>query len=542
MKSKKKIITAILLFIAALFAIEKRYELSFMLQKAFTANPKEAVLSEDDKIEDVRYFMDTILEYTPCMDYYAENMGIDLEKNYNYYVECIKNTESNEEFFSVIEMISDDIPSCHTSIVCYEYDSVFSSGHYNAEKICGSKDAYAYSMYWDSVCDSNRDILDDASSFRYIDGAYLAYNPAIFGGKGGLIELVGIDGIVIDEYVKNPMVTGEYCYDSCNDKMYRYSLRMNNSVGKRVEAEFRKADGTLFTADVYIQTKDAPLDKGTYIKENHELLDAEEHSAVSIDFEGINEIYNGEAGYICEDINNSVSYIWVANFSNPDGEAFRDGICRLNPDNPVIIDLRMNSGGRTEYLSEYVLSPLFKDDIRVDMDFRSVSSIRNAFSESHWKEKRKFEEAVINSTDEYIYGRRYFHVDGTADTNRKIYAITDNTSVSAADTAAYAIRKYGNGILLGSETAGEGVCDITYVFKMPNSGIIFRVNGSESLYSEGNCTAPDIYINQSAESFVKYRLCLAPNTNILIYPYKMYWDNVLTETLEIIKEKENTTR
>lgn len=535
MKHKKKIIIAILILIAAILCVEMRLELSYMFQKTFVKSPKEIMLSEQEKIEDVRYFMDTILEYVPCMDYYAENNGFDLRSNYDYYIECVKKTSSNEDFFAVIEMISEDIPSCHTSVVSHGYDSLFSSGHYNAKKICGSKDAYAVSLYWDSVCNSNIDIGTDESVFRYIDGSYLAYDPAIFGGKGGLIELVEIDNTAVDEYIKQASVTGEYCYDKCNDKLYRFSLRLNNSAGTLVTVKFRKAGGEIFTVDTYIRKKDSIANRNVYLKDNLNLLNYEEQAAVEISFDGIKELYNGEAGYVCEDTNNSVSYIRVTDFSNSDGKALRDGIVGLDPNNPIILDLRMNSGGRTEYLSEYVLSVLMSNDNRVAMDFRSFPSIRDPLRNGLWKEKRDFENTIIKETNEYLYGRRYFDVHGTSKTIRKIYTITDSTVCSAADTAAYAIQKYGNGILIGSETGGEGVCDAAFTFQMPNSGIIFEVNGSQSLYSEGNCTVPDIYINQSAESFVKFRQCLALDTNILNYPYKLYWDNVLIETLEIIK-------
>lgn len=538
MKHKKKIIIAILILIVAILCVEMRLELSYMFQKTFVKSPKEIMLSEQEKIEDVRYFMDTILEYVPCMDYYTENNGFDLKSNYDYYIECVKKTSSNEDFFAVIEMISEDIPSCHTSVVSHGYDSLFSSGHYNAKKICGSKDAYAVSLYWDSVC-NNIDIGTDESVFRYIDGSYLAYNPAIFGGKGGLIELVEIDNTAVDEYIKQASVTGEYCYDKCNDKLYRFSLRLNNSAGTLVTVKFRKSDGEIFTVDTYIRKKDSIANRNVYLKDNLNLLNYEEQAAVEISFDGIKELYNGEAGYVCEDKDNSVSYIRVTDFSNSDGKALRDGIVGLDPNNPIILDLRMNSGGRTEYLSEYVLSVLMSNDNRVTMDFRSFPSIRNLLRNGLWKEKSDFENTIIKETNEYLYGRRYFDVNGRSKTTRKIYTITDSTVCSAADTAVYAIQKYGNGILIGSETGGEGVCDAAYTFQMPNSGIIFEVNGSQSLYSEGNCTVPDIYINQSAESFVKFRQCLALDTNILNYPYKLYWDNVLIETLEIIKEKEN---
>ncbi len=538
MKHKKKIIIAILILIVAILCVEMRLELSYMFQKTFVKSPKEIMLSEQEKIEDVRYFMDTILEYVPCMDYYTENNGFDLKSNYDYYIECVKKTSSNEDFFAVIEMISEDIPSCHTSVVSHGYDSLFLSGHYNAKKICGSKDAYAVSLYWDSVC-NNIDIGTDESVFRYIDGSYLAYNPAIFGGKGGLIELVEIDNTAVDEYIKQASVTGEYCYDKCNDKLYRFSLRLNNSAGTLVTVKFRKSDGEIFTVDTYIRKKDSIANRNVYLKDNLNLLNYEEQAAVEISFDGIKELYNGEAGYVCEDKDNSVSYIRVTDFSNSDGKALRDGIVGLDPNNPIILDLRMNSGGRTEYLSEYVLSVLMSNDNRVTMDFRSFPSIRNLLRNGLWKEKSDFENTIIKETNEYLYGRRYFDVNGRSKTTRKIYTITDSTVCSAADTAVYAIQKYGNGILIGSETGGEGVCDAAYTFQMPNSGIIFEVNGSQSLYSEGNCTVPDIYINQSAESFVKFRQCLALDTNILNYPYKLYWDNVLIETLEIIKEKEN---
>ena len=540
MKYKKKIITAIFILTAAVLCIEMRLELSYLFQKTFVKSPKEIILSEQEKAEDIRYFLDTVLEYSPCMEHYAENNGFDLKSNYDYYIECAKKTGSNEDFFAVIEMISEDIPSCHTSVVSYGYDPLFSSGHYNAKKVCASKDAYAVSLYWDSVCSSNADIGADESVFRYIDGSYLAYDPAIFGRKGGLIELIEIDDTAVDEYIKQASVTGEYCYDKCNDKLYRFSLRLNNSAGTLVTAKFRRADGETFTADTYIRKKDSIAHRNVYLKDNPDLLEHEECAAAEISFYGINELYSGEAGYVCEDTNNSVSYIRVTDFSNSDGKALRDGIAALDSDAPIILDLRMNSGGRTEYLSEYVLSPLMSKECRVVMDFRSFPSTRNLLRNGLRKEKSDFENAVIKETNEYLYGRRYFDVNGTSKTARKIYAITDRTVCSAADTAAYAIRKYGNGILIGSETGGEGVCDAAYTFQMPNSGIIFEVNGSQSLYSEGNCTAPDIYINQSAESFVKFRQCLDLDTNISDYPYRLYWDNVLIETLEIIKEKENS--
>jgi len=89
-----------------------------------------------------------------------------------------------------------------------------------------------------------------------------------------------------------------------------------------------------------------------------------------------------------------------------------------------------------------------------------------------------------------------------------MYVLICEATGSAADTFA-AIMKNGNhAILVGQNTAGEGLGDTSCVIRLPNSGILISFMGSYGIYKDGMSnskygTAPDYYVTPNIYDYKK---------------------------------------
>lgn len=101
------------------------------------------------------------------------------------------------------------------------------------------------------------------------------------------------------------------------------------------------------------------------------------------------------------------------------------------------------------------------------------------------------------------------------------------------------VKQYSLGTLIGNNTAGEGRTGSYLTAVLPNSRLVFNYNfGYNGIDGKDNSvygTAPDIYSQNGIEQYIK-KLAL---DNSLSFENRLIWDNVLIETLELIKEKAN---
>lgn len=178
----------------------------------------------------------------------------------------------------------------------------------------------------------------------------------------------------------------------------------------------------------------------------------------------------------------------------------------------IIFDIRNNSGGK---MGTFVVGIL---NLFINKEYKFIRKYYIPFTEYH----SNFKEKNVNNkiTKDPIKGSknksRFYYVNkgkinygkNQSDVFKNIYVLIGEETGSAADTFA-AIMKSGNhAVLVGQNTAGEGLGDTSSIFRLPNSGLYISFMGSYGLNKDGTSnskygTAPDYYIEQNISDYKK---------------------------------------
>lgn len=131
---------------------------------------------------------------------------------------------------------------------------------------------------------------------------------------------------------------------------------------------------------------------------------------------------------------------------------------------------------------------------------------------------------------------------GSVDRRSHIFYLVGRKTASAADEYIAMIQENDLGTVIGTDTAGEGLGGSFVACMLENSGWVFNFYPCQAMNADGTNnavigTAPDIYKTQSVESFYRQRSFEEEGVNIGTYENRLKWDNVLLETLDIIKER-----
>ena len=252
------------------------------------------------------------------------------------------------------------------------------------------------------------------------------------------------------------------------------------------------------------------------------------------------------------EINNGVGYLNVKNFSDDSIFEIEDKLAELPEDAPLIIDMRENIGGLIVNITDYFYPMLY--DTPIDYT-------RTVYVKSHGEISKPsyFLTWVILDKNEFVHSSNFnapingfyykvtdkMHIAGNTEIDRDIYFLIGSNSFSAADMLANMAKGQDKTILIGSNTGGEGSTSNFYMDILPESKMMYIYTPSFALNSNGEDnaiygTAPDIYVELSVDSYIKKQQIIADNKNPYTYENRLKWDDVLIETLEIIKEKENS--
>ncbi|MBK1813112.1 peptidase [Clostridium sp. YIM B02505] len=111
------LITAIILT-AIIFTIEavKFKKADKAVSKDYPANKVIKDLSQEEKIEDFNYLYKVIEENYPFLEVNKRVNNIDWEKNKELYIQRVKETENDTDFFMVLQGILNDLNNAHTSM------------------------------------------------------------------------------------------------------------------------------------------------------------------------------------------------------------------------------------------------------------------------------------------------------------------------------------------------------------------------------------------------------------------------------------------
>jgi len=503
------------------YILISRYN-SLTIENGYTSSYK-IKLSKKDKMADFNNCYNILMENIPAVAEYEKLYGISYSDRKEYYADLISNTTDEYEFYCTMCSILFDFPG-HTTLFYPEYDRIAYYGCFNSENVVMNDKVKDAIYSWNSLlAEKITEYNNNTASFAYYDGKYIYYSATDFwNDKYFGCELIELNGLDIDSCVMKYPSVNSLGYDHNKAKPYREAFFFNDKCGNKVQITLRLADGTIVNENVY-------MDIGSdiaYIRRN---IDEKKEKSKFDYFEFV------------DDNENNVAYISVNSFSGPYGNEIKEAIISaVKTGKPIVFDIRNNSGGSTEFIRKNIYPYLFSDDEIFD----------NKIFIKNEKNNKKLYNSFLNKiaysfkkTDDkcFFYYNKPTIYNGENPTTPNIYILTSRNTFSAADGFASMCSDKDYVTIVGTHTGGEGLSGTSFMEFMPHSKLVYIYMPSTANNLDGTSnviygTDPDIYIESSAESYIvrqKIADCFA-------YENRLKWDNVLIDTLEIIKEKKNT--
>ncbi|MDE7289029.1 MAG: hypothetical protein K2N71_05960 [Oscillospiraceae bacterium] len=499
---------------------------SLVLTSFADAEPMEVTLTAEDKEEDFLYLYNSL--ETGCPQAGIKVNGKSVLDRKDELLEAVKNTENNFEFYCAMHAIIASVPSCHTNIVTdAEMFKLFAEA-FNAQNVILAENTSSCAAYWESFYQENL-VEPDISThveFFYIGGKYI-YSPAYsclpeeYTGS----ELVSVNGIPADEYAVEKLYPSMIRYDACNKKWCRNRADFNTVSGEKAEVKIKKSDGTEETLNLYFSISDSSRFLMNY-------------ASVQMP-----EIY-GEC-YSFE-VHDNICYLKLNSFMNDDIYEIESKLSELDQDVPLIIDIRDNEGGMTENVTDYFYPLLYNTSAEFGQNIyvKKHGEISKPTYSVLWVLVNKLKIVNGKKINAPIDGSYYEwatknHVQGGENPTRDIYILIGRNSFSATDMFARMAKGKDRTLLIGTNTGGESAVSNYYMDILPNSRLAYLYTPSFSINADGENnaiygTAPDIYKELTAENYLLRCEMEESGQDPYTYENRLKWDNVLTETIEMI--------
>lgn len=466
---------------------------------------------------------------------YEELYGISFEDIKNYYAELVKNAKSDYEYYCLIQGFINNNPSGHMTI-----------GYPNLNYI---PELYKYRTsdypqfgiacdYWENILHNEcRKYYDEDYSlhvFYYLNGEYIEseYSNSVNNIPYQGARLLSVNGVPADEFVKLCPLTRKLNYDFQNSKPFREILIFNNVSGEKCTIEYEAESGEVVSETAYYGTSAVVINYIEYFRNIDE-------PPVNVENNYKTEETDISNIYTFFDVANNIEYIKFNDFSLGGSEALKFIQEAELPDN-IIIDLRENGGG-VKGICDALIGALSDKDIEFNAKIYTTREYDDC------KAKRR-SELPFESRFKKLYSQSEENlIKGESAKKYNIYVLVSPVSLSAADRFAAIVKESGMGTVVGAfNTGGEafGSPDLAILEK---SGLYFYFTDYKYINSDGTDnsvygTAPNIYITLNDEFLKKRDELILQNINYETYENRLKWDNVLTETIEIIKENENDKR
>lgn len=481
-------------------------------------------LTEQQKLEDFNHMYNSIVENTLSLEDFNALYGIDFAAKKSEYEEIIKNTSDNFEFYVAMKAIIRDIPGFHSDIVYPDINAYSSLNCYNSRAVCARLGIRSYTEYWNKLVDKNSSALElqNEISYIYVGGEYV-YN--IFNCDDSKYEdsiLLSVNDGSTEEYILQNISPKKLHYDFIHDTTYRDIIVFNGLVGEPVSVKIQLKDGTVVTRQLYSDTY-----SNYYIN--------------------IKKPISDDSVYFYDD--SSLSYLRIDDLSVQSCKRAGELLSSSNNLN-IILDIRDNYGGIIDNAIKYILPYLYgsyneyknvwyiKDTKQNMKMYDSLYMLANIRLNSTKNTEHKYSER-----DDILYSELNFDFVGNSEHDKNVYVLTSNATGSSADALAAFLKNCGLAEIIGDNTGGEG---LTYSFmadSLPNSRLVFIYNPGKAFNSDGTInsvcgTSPNIYAEQTYDGYKILNSLENPYT----YENRLKWDNVLIETIKIIKEKGNDKR
>lgn len=483
-------------------------------------------LTEEEKIEDFEYLYNVIIEEYRNLDEYSEVFSINFKEKKQYYIDKIKQTKTDYEFYCLIHTIINDIPSFHARVNFPVTDEYINGGFYNSNDIIKITNINGYTEYWLNILKNECSNLNinDTIWFKYVDGRYvLSYSE-----NSVLIDKVFIEtinGMSIDEYILNNTSCWKITYDSIKHKSYRpYLVFSTSPIGEAVDLGVTDISGELSNYKFYTsETLEASAWYCSYFNDQ------------SIAEPRITTCVSGDIGYINID-SFGANAIEVA-----------QGMQMISNSANIIIDIRDNPGGTIEFANNFVYKYISNTDIEQKTECRMLNTKTNKkFFNAFHEDKAGYGYSYTFSEDnkDLIIMDTTKYNGGNIINPPKLYLLVSSKTGSAADNFTNVIKSNNIGVVVGTNTGGEGLTGTYAMECLPNSRILFTYTPCQANNNDGTDnsvygTSPDIYSELSIENYIIQQELIDNGEDPYTYENRLKWDNVLIETLELIKEDEN---
>lgn len=465
----------------------------------------------------------TILENCmPSLYDYEELYGISYNEIKNTYSDKVKDCKNDYEYYYIIQGFLNCIPNCHTYLNDDFTDPLITL-------LCKYNNQGDALNYWANTAQrANPEYPQDKTdriTFSYVNGSYIvSYNE--FDSNLNNAVITKINDKSIEEYIVKQSSIYKLHYDFINKKPYRTELYFNSVEGTECNLTLQLSSGETINKKFYGEA------------DWMHFIDATNTDSQTDDKTNDNENEICEENfYLYNDTDNNLAYLQIYDFKNSNGKILEDALKKINNTDHIIIDLRRNSGGYTQYASEFIYPILFSEDASFTTTRYSMkNSINDKYISTDSMTQMPDDSSIVYDTviSDYI---------GTALENKKVYILIGQTTASAADNFASVIKYNHLGTLIGNNSGGENVGNPKTIF-LKNSGLpisisTYKFNNTDGTNSNVYGTIPDIYCDISMEDHYTMYSYFESNENPYIYLNRIHWDKPVMIAIDLIKEKES---
>lgn len=522
MKKMKMIHVILILFILLEVIYMFRFEIKDATGKIFCRQYTLDELTEEQKLADFETLYTNIVQSVPYLDDVKELYGIDFEGRKKYYLDEIKNTTNNVEFYGVMKAISRDTASFHTDVCFPLYSSLKGMKCYHSQETVHRMGMEAKMDAWCEELAQKAYEYENINLFcvRYVDGKYIlkeGWLSEAYKDMAGY-ELISVDDTPAGQYVVNHLSIYRLGYDSLRDMAYRENYLFNDSVGKEVKTVWRTPDGHDIEQTMYVN-------KGVEVTASYGYLFSDRYQ------------YYAETPYsdieTKRDDLHQLEYIKINNFENRSGKELQEYIANATYDK-IVIDMRDNYGGQNDYAQKYVYPGMYKDDTTFEYRWKVSNTEQNKKMTGLLLTKLLY---LDTKDDDFYYYSNVLHYEGKADEDKEIFYLVGSETGSAADAYIAMVKQNGLGTIVGTNTGGEGLGASYICDSLDNSSLVYVYYPSVLLEENADCptaiwgTDPDVYIDQSTEDYLLYEKMRIEGTDSL-YESRLEYDTVLKWVIE----------
>lgn len=567
-KSKKAriiVLSIVLSFVAVLLAAFFIIVLPFMIMSLKTdfitedtgASLINTEMTAEQRQKDIDYMYDIVCLENPEKERIEQAYGISYDNIYNRYRDLAVNADTDYEYFSYLSAFLAVLPGCHNFMELPDYNSNAVNAQFTLSEIYGTQDFKDYSYSWK---ESFRDDVEDrlgynCIAFKYVDGSYISISPD---NKQLMINEEYVGGILISVDGKDPK---DICfdvfernvpkYDAINGCFFRNFLIYNDGIGEKHTGEIRLEDGTTVTIDLY---DDPGFDIAISAAEKiyPELFASAED--VSSDDTGSNPTvtdvnspdYIPSTYRIAKDPERKIVYVNSVSCDSYEGNRLASELTMALEEtdaDTVILDIRSNGGGSSTFVTEQLLPAIFSHDV-------TYTSCVYGGKNNHTKQfygnpiyrilgTTMDDKSAFSTKGKNFYYTETFTVKGNAVKDYKIYLLTSFDTFSSSDIMTRICKEYDNCTVVGTNTAGEGVCGSIFQCYLPESHFMFVYAPTISIEHPDDSyfgTMPDIYIPYTLDEYNARQDLFYSGTNPNSYEVRQQWDQTLLRVIDMAEE------